>query len=294
MFTSRSNRFVLPRNSLAVIITLAVGYLPAALVPLRAADPVPPVPRASSIKDLKKEHLAVVRENLELATKAYSTGGGTFADVQEATHLVLKAEFEQCGSGSESIAVLEKFIVELKKQEERAGELVKAGQLSRNMVLKARADRLNAEILLEQTKAGSGDAPAPTSDVQDLVDLAKIQVQIKRVGVKAAEGQLKIAVAKLESSKAQVVEADALASAAKEQYDRLVSLAKKGAAAIEEVAERQGQWEAAKARTDAAKAKVAECAAQVNLEQTHVELAKLEVDDAELRLKQLVAKLPKK
>src|SRR5262245_2409386 len=144
-------------------------------------------------KELRKERLAVVRAIAKLATEAYKAGTGTYDEVQEATRTVLQAELEQCDSDKDRVAVLEKFAAEARKREEHAGQVSKTGQAPIRTALKAKADRLQAEIALEQAKANAAGQTRPGRN--DQVGLAEKQVAIKRAALKVAEAQKKIAVA---------------------------------------------------------------------------------------------------
>lgn len=243
-------------------------------------------------EELVKERLAVLREIAKLSTEAYKSGTRSYAEVREATRMVLQAELEQCNSDKDRIAVLEKWVAEAKKMEEHAGQLSKTGQVPIATALKAKADRLQAEIALEQAKAKAGGQTG--IELNDQVALAEKQVAIKRAAVKVAEAQKKMAVAKIASLRAQVVEAQASESFAEKQVKRFEELVNQQAVTSALVDERRTQWAAAKARRTAAEGKVVESEAQVLLEEARAELAQLEVGEAELRLKQLKVSLEKK
>jgi hypothetical protein len=257
-----------------------------------AEEPAKSEAKSAKHKELLKERLAVIREIAKLATDAYKAGTGSYDEVREASRMVLVAELEQCDSDKERIAVLEKFVVEAKKQEEHAGQLSKTGQAPTRMVLKAKADRLQAEIALEQAKAKAGGQTALESHTQ--LALAEKQLAIKRATVKVAEAQKKMAMAKLTSIRAEVAEAQAAESFAEKQVKRFEELANQQAITTALIDEHRTRWEVATARRKAAEGKVAECEAQVLLEQSHIDLAQLEVEEAEIRLQQLKVILERK
>ena len=236
-------------------------------------------------KALLEELQATVRDLAKLSTRSFETGTGSIDDVREATRLLLQAQLQQSDSTKDRIAVLEKFVAEAKKLEEQAEKLFKAGVASSRAALKARADRLQAELDLQREKAKG--TRTTSAELPDKVALAEKEVAIKQAGLKVAEAQKKIALARLASVKAQLAESLAAESLAEKQIKRFEDLAKQQAIGAELVDERRTQWDAAKARRTAAEGKVVEFEAAVLLEQARVDLARLEAEEAELRLKQL-------
>jgi len=201
--------------------------------------------------------------------------------------MVLAAELEQCSSDKDRIAVLEKFVVEARKREEHTVQRGKAGQATPRAVLMARADRLQAEITLENARARAGGETAVEGHAQ--VALAEKQVAVKRAASKVAEAQRKRVLARATSLRAQVTEAQAAEAFAAKHLKRVEELERQKAVAAEVVEERRAQWEAARARSTAAQGQIVELEAQMILEQARAELAQLEVEEAELRLKCLQA-----
>jgi hypothetical protein len=276
------------------LLLLAVSGDDLSVSPHRACgqEPAQPEAKGAKQKELLREHLAVVREIAKLSTDAYKAGAGSYDEVREATRMVLQAELEQCDSDKDRIAVLEKFVAEAKKMEEHAARLSKTGQAPMRTALKAKANRLQAEIGLEQAKTkGAGQT---SLELPDQVARAEKLVAIKRAAVKVAEAQKRTAVAKLGSVRAHVAETRAAETLAEKQVKRFGELVKQQAVPTELVDERRTQWDAAKARRTAAEGKLAEAEAQVLLEEARVELAQLEVGEAELGLKHLKVSLEKK
>ncbi len=105
-------------------------------------------------KELLKERLTVVREIAKLAKDRLQIDpAASFNEVRVATNMVLQAELELCDSEKDRIAVLEKFAVAAKEWEEVVIRLNKAGQAWAIEPLKAKADRLQAEIALDKAKS---------------------------------------------------------------------------------------------------------------------------------------------
>src|SRR5947208_756720 len=122
-------------NRLTVLLA-ALSWLPS----LRAADP------PARVDDLRKERLAVVHEIAKQATAAYKVGTGSYEEMRDATRMVLEAELDQCTTDKERLAVLEQVVAEARKWEDLVAQTIKAGQVPARTGLKARADRLAAEI----------------------------------------------------------------------------------------------------------------------------------------------------
>jgi hypothetical protein len=270
-----------------------------------AQEPARAEAASAKLKELQKERLAILREMVKQAAEAFRSGRASYDDVGDASRMVLQAELEQCDTDQERIAVLEKLVAEAKALEERATQIAKTGQGTFRTVLKARADRLQAEITLERVKTraanpGAKQPPAPlpgdpiATDVRGQIALAEKQVAIKRAAVKVAEAQKKIVAARVASLRAEVAEALASESFSEKQVQRLEELVRQKAVSAEIVDERRAQWDAAKARRLATEGKVVEAEAQVLLEDAHIELAQLEAEEAVLRLRLLTAGAEKK
>jgi multidrug resistance efflux pump len=260
---------------------------------LSAEESAAPGAKGRALEELQKERLATLREFAKLATDAYQKGGtGSYLEVRRATRMLLEAELEGCGTEKQRIAVLEKVVAQAKDLEKHAAALYKAGVIPMRTVLEAKADRLQVEIALERAK-GRVSAPADL-ELSEQVALLEKRVAIRRVELKLAESQKKIAAARLTSVRAQVAEARATESAAAKEFDRFQGLVKDHVVTMGILDQRRAQWEAAKAHRMMAEGKVAEGEGEVLLEQTRVELAQLKLEEAELRLKQVKARLEPK
>jgi hypothetical protein len=304
MTNSKIRPAALTATMLLLMIALGCWFLSSPALKAQALGQ--PGAQAPDLNALQKERLTTVRDIAKLAAEAYKAGLGSYDEVREAAQMVLQAELEQCASDKERVAVLQKFVAQAKQLEDHAAQLSKTGQAPTRTALKAKAERLQAEISLQRAAANAaGQAAAPKGPVgtmplpagptagglRDQVALAEHQVAIKRAAVKVAEAQKAAALATLVALKAQVAEGQAAEALAAKQVERFESLVKTNSVEQGLVDERRAQWEAAKARRAEAEGKVGACEAQVRLEQARVELARAEVEGAELRLKQLNARL---
>jgi hypothetical protein len=282
---------------MALIVGVAIPLAFASLAgpPLQAQERIRLQAKSPKLEKLLEERLDTVREMVRLVSELFKNGQGTVEQMREANRMLFDAELEACASDKERLTLLENVVTEARKLEELAQAQSKAGQLPANRWLAVKADRLQAEITLERARAKPAAQPRgdakPGPDIEDQVALAEKQLAIKRAAVKVAEVKVQIAVAKLSAVKAQVEGAKAAEAYAELQVKRMMALAGANAVSAEEVDAHRAKLEAAKADRAALQGKLAEREAHVELERTRVDVARLEADDAELRLKQLKAKL---
>lgn len=251
--------------------------------PARGQEPARPAVKADALQQLRAEHLAVLREIVKQTTAAWKAGAADYQQVSAAMQALHKAELEQCESDKDRVAVLEKIVAQAKEAEQIADQFGKAGTSAPWAALKAKADRLQAEIDLEKvkTKVAMHSAAKRTAD---RTPIAETQIAVQHAAVKMAEAQKQMAVAQLESSKAQLAAAQAAESFADSQLQRYLQLSKSDAVVSNVIDERRQQFEATKARRIAAESEVKQCEARVLLEDAHVERANLELEEAKLRL----------
>jgi hypothetical protein len=127
------------------------------------------------------------------------------------------------------------------------------------------------------------------SESKDRVALAESRVAIERGAMKVAEAHKKMVAAKLTSARSRVAAARAAEAFSEKQFKRMESLENSVSQAV--VREFQAKWDAARTGRTVAEDNFSECEAGVALEEAKVDLARLKVEDAELRLKQLKAKV---
>jgi hypothetical protein len=250
---------------------------------------LPDEPAPSKLDELRKERLTILREIAKQVAQSYKSGTGSSDEMQDAMRRVFEAELDLCTTDKERVAVLEKAVAEAKKWEDVATKIVEAGQAPARTGLKARANRLQAEIALERLR--SKGTPQPVPEEQSQVRLAEKQAAIKLAGVKVAEVQLKITQDKLPPLKARIAESRANEALAEQQLKRIEELVKQSAAPVQLLDEHRAKLEVARARRAATEATVAESEGAVLLEQARVEVARREAEEADLRVAQLKARL---
>ncbi len=105
------------------------------------------------IKQLQQERIATLKQAAEIADKLYKNARITPQEVCEAQLLVLRAELEAAGNDADRVAICQKSVDLLKNYEQIAAAAVPNARGTQVSALTVKASRLEAEILLEQTKA---------------------------------------------------------------------------------------------------------------------------------------------
>lgn len=294
MCTLSRNRFL---STLMALVVPAAGLLSFASLAgprLYSQEGVRPKAKSPKIEKMLEERLATVREMVRIVAERFKNGQGTIEQIREANRMLLEAELDACASDKDRVAILESAVGEAKLLEERAQAMVKAGQAQGNLSLAVKADRLQVEIALERLRAKPVAKPRgeakPGPEVEDQVALAEKHVAIRRALVKVAEVQVQIVAAKMSVVKAQFDGAKAAEAYAELQMKRFTALAGTNAVSAELVDEQRAKLDAARALRASVQGKLAESEGQVELERARVDVARLEAEEAELRLKQLKAK----
>ncbi len=109
--------------------------------------------QSNRVRDLQEQRLATLRDLVDVTTDHYKNGQASSDELWAATRARDEAELQLCSSKAERIALLEKIVEEAKMLETQDANLVTNKLLSRTLLLKATADRIQQEILLEYAKA---------------------------------------------------------------------------------------------------------------------------------------------
>ena len=131
----------------------ALGLLLVGSWLVRSVGAEPQASRSGRVRDLQEQRLDTLRNLVKITTEHYKSGQASSDDLWSATRAKDEAELELCTSNAERIAILERIVAEAKMLEEQDGKLVTNKLMSRTLLLKATADRLKQEILLEYAKA---------------------------------------------------------------------------------------------------------------------------------------------
>jgi hypothetical protein len=110
------------------------------------------ISQSSRVRELQEQRLATLRNLVEITTEHYKNGQVSSDELRSATRARDEAELDLCTSKAERIAILERIVAEAKRVEEQDADLVTNKLLSRRLLLKATADRLQQQILLESAK----------------------------------------------------------------------------------------------------------------------------------------------
>ncbi len=109
--------------------------------------------QGNRVRDLQEQRLATLRNLVEITTEHFKNGQASSDELWAATRARDEAELELCSSSAARIAVLERIVQEAKLLEEQDAKLVSNKLLSRTLFLRAKADRLQQELVLEYARA---------------------------------------------------------------------------------------------------------------------------------------------
>src|SRR5579859_3520735 len=106
------------------------------------------VSQGSKVRDLQEQRLETLRNLVKITTEHYKAGLASSDELWTATRARNEAELDLCASNKERIAILERIVGEAKELEEQNVKLAGNKLLPETSVLRAKADRLQQEILL--------------------------------------------------------------------------------------------------------------------------------------------------
>ena len=115
--------------------------------------PLRPSAAQDKVKALQKERLETLNALASYVEASYKSGAVGFDELISARQKVAKAELVLCETNAERIAVREKIAELSKAYESFMKRAVESGVLPQDVLLKARAKRLQAEIAFEQEKS---------------------------------------------------------------------------------------------------------------------------------------------
>lgn len=143
----------------ALILALAAGTLLSAPASARDSETQSskqvPQQSADKVKELQKERIATLKTVAEMETWLHKKGMASPEAVVEARVLVCEAELIAAEKDSDRITLLQNLVEVLKEHEELAKARKMAAEGTEVSVLKVKARRLEAEIRLEQARAGA-------------------------------------------------------------------------------------------------------------------------------------------
>lgn len=146
----------------AFILLTALGYA-ASTGTCFAADKADPKDR---MKALLKERVSTAKEIYELLLEKYKIGGGNIGSVHRAKMAWLNARLSVAETRPERLKIFEELLAEAKDWEQSAVKNLDTGAGLQIEVLTAKAERIEAEIALEEEKAipVPEKIPAPKKD----------------------------------------------------------------------------------------------------------------------------------
>lgn len=120
--------------------------------PAAASAPAPSEP-SNKIRDLQEQRLATLRSLVKTTRDHFKNGQVSSDELWSAINARDEAELDLCNSNEERINILGKAVMRAKALEEQDAKLAANKLLPETSLLKATADRLQEEILLEQARA---------------------------------------------------------------------------------------------------------------------------------------------
>ncbi len=118
-----------------------------------AASAQPRSEGSNKIRDLQEQRLATLRSLVRTTREHFKNGQASSDELWSAINARDEAELDLCNSNEERINILEKAVMRAKALEEQDAKLAANKLLPETSLLKATADRLQEEILLEQARA---------------------------------------------------------------------------------------------------------------------------------------------
>jgi hypothetical protein len=140
-------RFCFKVLSLPVVAMLLASYWFLHSVPVRAQ-----VSQNSKVRDLQAQRLTTLSNLVAITREHYQNGEVSSDELLSVTRQEMEAELDLCTSAEERVAILERVVDGAKLQEAQAANLAANKLLAKRALLKATADRLQQEILLEQAR----------------------------------------------------------------------------------------------------------------------------------------------
>lgn len=135
------------KNFFVAIAALAAGFLLAADAPQENAT--------KKMKELHKERISTLKEITDLYKAQIANGFVTREDIMQAKLLLLKAELDASNTDHERIIIQQTIVEMMTEFEEMTSQVVMHSHVDRTVYLKAKAERLKAEIDLERAKSGN-------------------------------------------------------------------------------------------------------------------------------------------
>jgi hypothetical protein len=133
-------------------IALALTVLSAGL--LLAADN-PQVDASKKIRELHKEHIAALQQVADMLTAEYKNDRRSYEELFQGRLSVLKAKLDAAETGPERVKLYESIVELTKEKETFLVQALKLEKVDALKVLNAKADRIKAEIALEEAR-GNG------------------------------------------------------------------------------------------------------------------------------------------
>ncbi len=111
---------------------------------------------AKKIKELQKERIATLEGMTDGATRLAKRGSHSIEEACDAWLLLVRAQVDAAEADSDRIKFYETYVEAMQQFEELAKVRLEGAKGTKVTVLRAKANRLEAEIAIEQLKAKQG------------------------------------------------------------------------------------------------------------------------------------------
>jgi hypothetical protein len=108
---------------------------------------------AKRIKELQKERIATLEGMMDGATRLAKRGSHSIEEACDAWLLLVRAQVDAAEADSDRIKFYETYVAAMQQFEEMARAQLEAARGTKVTVLRAKANRLEAEIAIERLKA---------------------------------------------------------------------------------------------------------------------------------------------
>lgn len=147
------------RTLLAASLAIALAGLGAYLHPAPLAGQASAGADFPSIRELREERLATLRNLADLVDQKRRQGSASMVEVASAKREVAEAELETCANQADRVWVLERIVEDSRLLASQVAQLAQNNLASQEVALAMKAELLRSQIRLELARAGLSAEP---------------------------------------------------------------------------------------------------------------------------------------
>jgi hypothetical protein len=117
------------------------------------------VDASEKVRDLYKEYIGALEQAADLLTAEYKNDRRSYEELFQGRLRVLNAKLDAAETAEERVKFRESMVDLMKEKETFLVQALKFEKVDKLKVLNAKADRIKAEIALEQAKGNGVDQP---------------------------------------------------------------------------------------------------------------------------------------